>query len=333
MALGFSQLSCGAQSSGVVSGKNVARSNGVMISDRARHGQIRRPACLRMPRDSLLHDDQKSSIAPVGRNSESSLSPSALSPRACFGTGAAPVPWSARRHWAVIWGMAKPGGDAVDIEGRAEEKTLDGVAARLTRKRQPCRGLDAFGDHLDRQLWRELRKRECDDLFRTRVAGLLDQRAIRLDAVDRQAPQVAMAEAPPLPKSSSATACRGLVSPKVAAAGGESRNGCRTGGCVRPRDGSDRVASDSVDDSDASSMEADMYDASTVRSPAPRNRRRSSTLVWRRSPAARGGSSPRLAEMRVRRDMRQLAAMDDHMLEDIGLLRCEVEYRVRYGRD
>ena len=31
--------------------------------------------------------------------------------------------------------------------------------------------------------------------------------------------------------------------------------------------------------------------------------------------------------------MRQLAAIDDHMLEDIGLVRYEVEYRVRCGRD
>jgi hypothetical protein len=39
MALGLSQLSWGAQSAGVVSGKNVERSNGVMISS-ARDGQI-----------------------------------------------------------------------------------------------------------------------------------------------------------------------------------------------------------------------------------------------------------------------------------------------------
>jgi uncharacterized protein YjiS (DUF1127 family) len=38
-------------------------------------------------------------------------------------------------------------------------------------------------------------------------------------------------------------------------------------------------------------------------------------------------------ELRIRRDMRQLAAMDDQMLKDIGLRRGEIEYCVRYGRD
>jgi uncharacterized protein YjiS (DUF1127 family) len=37
------------------------------------------------------------------------------------------------------------------------------------------------------------------------------------------------------------------------------------------------------------------------------------------------------AELRVRGDMRQAEAMDDRMLKDIGLGRCEIEYRVRYG--
>jgi uncharacterized protein YjiS (DUF1127 family) len=37
-------------------------------------------------------------------------------------------------------------------------------------------------------------------------------------------------------------------------------------------------------------------------------------------------------ELRIRRDMRQLAAMDDHRLKDIGMRRREIEYSVRYGR-
>ena len=37
-------------------------------------------------------------------------------------------------------------------------------------------------------------------------------------------------------------------------------------------------------------------------------------------------------ELRIRRDMGQLAAMDDGMLKDFGLGRCEIEYHVRYGR-
>jgi uncharacterized protein YjiS (DUF1127 family) len=38
-------------------------------------------------------------------------------------------------------------------------------------------------------------------------------------------------------------------------------------------------------------------------------------------------------EMRIRRDMRQLRAMDDGMLNDIGLTRADVGPAVRYGRD
>jgi uncharacterized protein YjiS (DUF1127 family) len=38
-------------------------------------------------------------------------------------------------------------------------------------------------------------------------------------------------------------------------------------------------------------------------------------------------------ELRARRDMRQLAAMDDHRLKDIGLRRSEIEHCVRYGRN
>jgi uncharacterized protein YjiS (DUF1127 family) len=38
-------------------------------------------------------------------------------------------------------------------------------------------------------------------------------------------------------------------------------------------------------------------------------------------------------ELRIRRDMRQLSAMDDCMLEDIGLTRADIGAAVRYGRD
>ena len=38
-------------------------------------------------------------------------------------------------------------------------------------------------------------------------------------------------------------------------------------------------------------------------------------------------------ELRIRRDMRRVAAMDDHRLKDIGMRRREIEYCVRPGRD
>jgi uncharacterized protein YjiS (DUF1127 family) len=38
-------------------------------------------------------------------------------------------------------------------------------------------------------------------------------------------------------------------------------------------------------------------------------------------------------ELRIRRDMRQLMAMDDHMLKDIGLTRADIRAAVLYGRD
>jgi uncharacterized protein YjiS (DUF1127 family) len=38
-------------------------------------------------------------------------------------------------------------------------------------------------------------------------------------------------------------------------------------------------------------------------------------------------------ELRIRRDMRQLRAMDDHMQKDIGLARADIGSAVRYGRD
>src|SRR5919106_18337 len=38
-------------------------------------------------------------------------------------------------------------------------------------------------------------------------------------------------------------------------------------------------------------------------------------------------------ELRIRRDMRELRAMDDAMLKDIGLTRADVGTAVRYSRD
>jgi uncharacterized protein YjiS (DUF1127 family) len=38
-------------------------------------------------------------------------------------------------------------------------------------------------------------------------------------------------------------------------------------------------------------------------------------------------------ELRIRRDMRHLTAMSDHMLKDIGLRRADIPHAVRYGRD
>jgi uncharacterized protein YjiS (DUF1127 family) len=38
-------------------------------------------------------------------------------------------------------------------------------------------------------------------------------------------------------------------------------------------------------------------------------------------------------ELRIRRDMRQLKAMNDHMLKDIGVTRADIGSAVCYGRD
>ena len=38
-------------------------------------------------------------------------------------------------------------------------------------------------------------------------------------------------------------------------------------------------------------------------------------------------------ELRIRRDTRELMAMSDHMLKDIGLTRAGIRGAVRYGRD
>jgi uncharacterized protein YjiS (DUF1127 family) len=82
-------------------------------------------------------------------------------------------------------------------------------------------------------------------------------------------------------------------------------------------------------------MEAAMHDASTVRSHPPRQRQTTLLDEWLAA-ATRGLAWVVVAifrELRIRRDMRQLAAMDDAMLKDIGLRRGEIEYSVRYGRD
>jgi uncharacterized protein YjiS (DUF1127 family) len=82
-------------------------------------------------------------------------------------------------------------------------------------------------------------------------------------------------------------------------------------------------------------MEAAMSDVSTIRSRVPRQR--PATIFDASLAVAARGLAWLIAgianELRLRRDMRQLAAMDDHMLKDIGLRRGEIEYCVRYGRD
>ena len=39
------------------------------------------------------------------------------------------------------------------------------------------------------------------------------------------------------------------------------------------------------------------------------------------------------AEVRIRRDMRELMAMNDQMLKDVGITRAEIGSAVRYGRN
>jgi uncharacterized protein YjiS (DUF1127 family) len=95
------------------------------------------------------------------------------------------------------------------------------------------------------------------------------------------------------------------------------------------------VGFDVISALDVSSMEAAMSDVSTMRSHAPRQREATILDACMRA-AARGLAWLTAAianELRIRRDMRQLAAMDEHMLKDIGLRRSEIEYCVRYGRD
>ena len=77
-----------------------------------------------------------------------------------------------------------------------------------------------------------------------------------------------------------------------------------------------------------------MYDGSITRSDAPCQRQ---ATIFDACLAAAARSLAWLVaaiahELHIRRDMRQLAAMDDHMLKDIGLHRCELEDGVRHGR-
>jgi uncharacterized protein YjiS (DUF1127 family) len=81
-------------------------------------------------------------------------------------------------------------------------------------------------------------------------------------------------------------------------------------------------------------MEAAMFEISTLRLHALRHRRATmNDALW--AAASRGAAwliAVIVNELHVRRDIRQLAAMDDHMLKDIGLHRCELEDGVRHGR-
>jgi uncharacterized protein YjiS (DUF1127 family) len=79
-------------------------------------------------------------------------------------------------------------------------------------------------------------------------------------------------------------------------------------------------------------LEAAMHDLSCARSCSARQRQPTISdlcLAAARDLAWLIGAIA--AELRIRGDMRQVAAMDDRMLKDIGLGRCEIEHRVRYG--
>jgi uncharacterized protein YjiS (DUF1127 family) len=91
---------------------------------------------------------------------------------------------------------------------------------------------------------------------------------------------------------------------------------------------------ESVASLDAGSMEAAMFEDSTIGSHVLRHR--PATIIDALLAAAIHALAWLIGvianELRMRRDMRQLAAMDDHMLKDIGLHRCEIGACVRHGR-
>ncbi|PID49442.1 MAG: hypothetical protein CR991_06785 [Proteobacteria bacterium] len=53
--------------------------------------------------------------------------------------------------------------------------------------------------------------------------------------------------------------------------------------------------------------------------------------VFNNKPAANDASS--VSEAEIRRAIRELKAMNDRELNDLGLARGEIEHAVRYGRD
>jgi len=84
---------------------------------------------------------------------------------------------------------------------------------------------------------------------------------------------------------------------------------------------------------DARSLEPAMCEVSIASSRLPRQRQ---WTIFDLCLAAAGDLAWLIAaianELRIRRDIGQLAATDDCMLKDFGLGRSEIEYHVRYGR-
>ena len=80
---------------------------------------------------------------------------------------------------------------------------------------------------------------------------------------------------------------------------------------------------------DARSLEPAMCDVSSARS---RPRDSASGTIFDLCLAAACDLAAIANELRIRRDIRRLAAMDDRTLKDFGLGRSEIEYRVRYSR-